>query len=110
MSGPFWVSRRTGAGAPGAGARGQGPAPNRRHAGSEPEAEAPVVDLPAEAVALSSRDTAVGVVEAVGPEVRRVRVETASAFRTPQCGSCYHDAGADMPNPYVSNGLLPMPT
>jgi Zn-dependent alcohol dehydrogenase len=39
----------------------------------------------------------VGVVEAVGPEVRRVQVgDRVCVSGTPQCGSCYHCADAPM--------------
>src|SRR4029434_9532874 len=43
------------------------------------------------AVALIQGHGGVGVVEAVGPEVRRVKVgDRVCVSGTPQCGSCYH--------------------
>lgn len=86
------LQANAGAGAPAAGARGQGPAPQPpgapgpgaggRGAGAGPAGGG--------GRALIQGHGGVGIVEAVGPEVRRVRVgDRVCVSGTPQCGSCY---------------------
>jgi S-(hydroxymethyl)glutathione dehydrogenase/alcohol dehydrogenase len=76
-------------GGPGAGGRGAAPAAGRA-GGPPPGARAGGAAPPGGGRAVVQGHGGVGVVEAVGPEVRRVQAgDRVCVSGTPQCGSCY---------------------
>ena len=76
--------------APAAGARGQGPGPQPPAAAPGGRGAGPAGPGGGGGRALIQGHGGVGIVEAVGPEVRRVRVgDRVCVSGTPQCGSCY---------------------
>jgi S-(hydroxymethyl)glutathione dehydrogenase / alcohol dehydrogenase len=76
--------------APAAGARGQGPGPQAPAAAPGGRGAGTAGPGGGAGRALIHGHGGVGIVEAVGPEVRRVRVgDRVCVSGTPQCGSCY---------------------